>query len=58
MKIAESVWLSLYRRDNEKVQHPSRPLAPAWAVINSQRLKDLDSMIPKDQKNTLKWIEV
>jgi hypothetical protein len=25
MKIAHSVWLSLYMRDNEKVQHPSRP---------------------------------
>jgi hypothetical protein len=28
-RIADSVWLSLYMRDNEYVQHPSRPLAPA-----------------------------
>jgi hypothetical protein len=27
--IADSVILSLYMRDNEYVQHPSRPLAPA-----------------------------
>jgi hypothetical protein len=30
-RIAESVWLSLYMRGNKYVQHPSRPLAPAWA---------------------------
>jgi hypothetical protein len=44
-------------RDNEYVQHPSRPLAPAWAALNSQHLIVLASMIPKDQKNitTLKW---
>jgi hypothetical protein len=39
------------------MQHPSRPLAPALAVLNSQHLKVLASMIPMDQKNisTLKW---
>jgi hypothetical protein len=26
MKITDSVWLSLYMRFNEKVQHHSRPL--------------------------------
>ena len=29
MKIADSVLLSLFMRDNEKVQHLLRPLAPA-----------------------------
>jgi hypothetical protein len=44
-------------RDNEYVQHPLRPLPLAWAVLNSQHLIVLASMIPKDQKNitTLKW---
>jgi hypothetical protein len=59
MKIADSVWLSLCMRPNEKVQHPSRPqLAPAWAVLTFQHLKVLESMIPKDQKTiitTLKY---
>jgi hypothetical protein len=56
-RITDSVWLSLYMRDNEYVQHPSRPLAPAWAVLKSQHLMVLASIIPKDQKNitTLKW---
>jgi hypothetical protein len=49
MKIAELVWLSLYMRDNEKVQHPSRPLAPAWAVLNSQHLIVLASIVSKDE---------
>jgi hypothetical protein len=31
--IEDSVWLSLYMKDNEYVRHPSRPLAPAWAVL-------------------------
>jgi hypothetical protein len=34
-------------RDNEYVPHPSRPLAPAWAVLNSQHLIVMASMIPK-----------
>jgi hypothetical protein len=51
MKIADSVWLSLYMRDNEIMQHPTRLLAPAWAVFNYQHLIVLASMIPKDQKN-------
>jgi hypothetical protein len=34
-RIADSVWLILYMRDNEYVQHPSCPLAPAWAVLKS-----------------------
>jgi hypothetical protein len=57
MKIADSVWLNLYMRDNEKVQHPSRPQAPVWVVLSSQHLIVLASMIPKDQKNitTLNW---
>jgi hypothetical protein len=38
-------------RDNEKVQHPSLHVAPAGAALNSQHLKSLDSMIPKDKKN-------
>jgi hypothetical protein len=50
MKIADLVLLSLYMRDNEKVQPPSHPLAPAWAVLNSQHVS-ADSVIPKDQKN-------
>jgi hypothetical protein len=29
--ITDLVWLILYMRNNEKVQHPSRPLASAWA---------------------------
>jgi hypothetical protein len=29
-RIADSVWLSLYIRDNEYVQHLSRPLAPKY----------------------------
>jgi hypothetical protein len=39
------------------VQHSLRPLAPAWAVLNSQHLIVLASMIPQGQKNitTLKW---
>jgi hypothetical protein len=37
--------------DNEKVQYPSRHLSPPEAVLNSQHLEVLDSMIPKDQKN-------
>jgi hypothetical protein len=37
MKIADSVWLSLYTRDNEYVQHPSRPLALASAGINGPK---------------------
>jgi hypothetical protein len=37
-KIVDSVWLSLYRRENEYVQYSSRPLAPAWVVLNSQHL--------------------
>jgi hypothetical protein len=36
MKIANSVWLRLFMRDNVKVQHLSRPLAPAIAVFNLQ----------------------
>jgi hypothetical protein len=54
---AESVWLSLYMRNNEYLQHPSSPLAPARAVLSSQQLIVLESMIPNDQKNitTLKW---
>jgi hypothetical protein len=52
MKIADSVWLSLCMSDNEKVQHISRPLAPAWAVLNSQHLIVLASMIPKDLNET------
>jgi hypothetical protein len=39
------VWLSLYTRDNEKVQHPLHPLAPAWAVLNSQHLKVLKQFL-------------
>jgi hypothetical protein len=55
MKIADSVWLSLYMRDNE--QHPSRPIAPGWAVLNSQHLLVLASMILKDQEknSTVKY---
>ena len=34
-KIAYPVLLSLFMRDNE-VQHHSYPLAPAWAVLDSQ----------------------
>jgi hypothetical protein len=53
-RIVDSVWLSLYMRDNENVQNPSRPLAPTWAVLESglnfQHLIVLASMIPKDQK--------
>jgi hypothetical protein len=30
MKIANSVWLILYVRDNGKEQHSSRPLARHW----------------------------
>jgi hypothetical protein len=43
---------------NEHVQHPSHPVAPAWAVLNSQHLKVLSSTFPKDQKyiTILKWI--
>jgi hypothetical protein len=39
------------------MQHPACLLAPAGAVLNSQHLIVLASMIPKDQKNTttLKW---
>jgi hypothetical protein len=50
-------FFSLYMRDNKYVQHPLRPLAPAWAVLNSKHLIVLASMIPKDQKyiTTLKW---
>jgi hypothetical protein len=49
--------LSLYMKDNEYVQHSSRPQAPSWAALNSQHLLVLASMIPKDQKNitSLKW---
>jgi hypothetical protein len=32
---ADLVWLSLYIRDNEKVQHPWRPLAPTWAELKN-----------------------
>jgi hypothetical protein len=35
-------------RVNEKVQHPSCPLAPGLAVLNYQHL--IDAMNPKDQK--------
>jgi hypothetical protein len=31
--------------DNEKVKHPSRPLATALAVLNFKHLKVLESMI-------------
>jgi hypothetical protein len=57
MEIAESVLLSLYMRNNEKVQCPSHPWAPDWVVLNIQHLKVLGPMILKDQKNitTLKW---
>jgi hypothetical protein len=34
MYITNSVWLSMFMRDNKKVQHPSRTLAPALAVLN------------------------
>jgi hypothetical protein len=37
--------------DNEKVQHPSSPIELAWAVLDYQHLKRMESMIPKDQKN-------
>ena len=50
MKTADSVLLSLFMRDNENVQHPSRPLASAWAVLSSKYMKILESLIPKDQK--------
>jgi hypothetical protein len=39
MKIAHSVWMSLYMRDNEKVLHSSCPLAPACGVLNAQHLR-------------------
>jgi hypothetical protein len=45
MKIADSVWLCLYMRDNEKVQYPSRRLAPAFAV-------------PPNDTNKLRWCGV
>jgi hypothetical protein len=45
MKTTNSVWLRLYMRKNERVQHPSRPLTPAWAVLNFQHFKVLESMI-------------
>jgi hypothetical protein len=45
MKIADSVWLTLYMRDNEQVQHPSRPLALAWYVLKLQTINVLESMI-------------
>jgi hypothetical protein len=41
----------MYIGDNEYVQHPSHPLAPAIAVLGSQHLIALASIIPKDQKN-------
>jgi hypothetical protein len=44
-RITDSVWLSLYFGDNEYMQYPSRPLAPAWAVVNSRHLIVLASMI-------------
>jgi hypothetical protein len=28
------------------------PRAPAWAILNSQKFKVLNSMIPKNQRNT------
>jgi hypothetical protein len=37
-------------KNNEWVQHPSRPLAPAKAVLNSQHIIVSISMIPKDHK--------
>jgi hypothetical protein len=44
-------------RDNEYVQHPSRPLVPAWAVLNSQHLivlasNDNDPEGPEKYNNT------
>jgi hypothetical protein len=50
-------WSSLYMGDNENVHHPSRSLAPAWAILNFQHLKVMKSMIPKEQTHvpTLKW---
>jgi hypothetical protein len=38
MEVEDLVWLSLYMKDNEYLQHPSCPLAPAWAALNSQHL--------------------
>jgi hypothetical protein len=50
MKIADSVSMSLlYMRDNETVQHHSRPLASMSAVLNFHHFKVLESMIAKDQ---------
>jgi hypothetical protein len=60
MKIADSVWLSLYMWDNEKVKLSSRALAPAWAILNFQlNLKMLELIILKDLKNitTLNTLE-
>jgi hypothetical protein len=38
---------------DENVHHPSRPLAPAWALLNSQHLKLLDSIILKEKNNNI-----
>jgi hypothetical protein len=52
-KTADSVWKSLYMRDNEKVQHHSRPRSSGLSCTQFQHLKVLESMIPKDQKNII-----
>jgi hypothetical protein len=38
-------------RDDETIQHPSSPLAPASAVVNVQHLKVLKSMREKTLQN-------
>jgi hypothetical protein len=39
-------------RDNGRVQHPSRPLAPGCAVLNSSELNDPEG--PEKYNNTEK----
>ena len=53
MKIADPVLLSLFMRNNKKVQHLSRPLAPApYSIFNTKCIGVIDPEGPEKYNNT------